>query len=143
MEGVIKDQESQIEKLMRENLELKEQYDALKAKSAQETRIFEHKLREAEEEKNKIKLRVDRIQRQLTQVEIENETHQSQNRIKEEIIRELTYKTSVLHEKMTMIQVESEDTKNMGQEEVERMREHLRETEEELLALKKKRRLSR
>jgi hypothetical protein len=139
METVIKEQETQIEHLTRENLELKEQVEALKAKSAQDTRIFDHKLRELEEEKNKIKLRADRIQRQLTQVEIENETHQSQNRIKEEIIRDLTYKTSVLNEKMTMIQVESEETKNMGQEEVERMRERLHETEEELLALKKKR----
>jgi len=139
----MKEQEAQIEILMRENLELKEQAEALKSKSAQDTRIFEHKLRELEEEKNKIKLRADRLQRQLTQVEIENETHQSQNRIKEEIIRELSYKTSVLNEKMTMIQVENEETKNMGQEEIERMREQLRETEEELMALKKKRSLSR
>ncbi len=143
MEQMIQEQESQIEKLMRENLELKEKVENISIKTSQEIRILEHKLREAEEEKNNFKAKADRVQKQLINMEIENETHQSQNRIKEEIIRELQYKTSNLHEKMTMIQVETEEVKNVGQEETERLREQLKETEEELISLKKKRFITR
>jgi hypothetical protein len=143
MEQTIREQERQIAKLTKANLELKEELGKVEAKFATETRVFEYKLNQLEEQQNEQRKKAERIQKQLTSVEIENENHESQNRIKEEIIRDLTYQTTVLHEKMTMLQLESEEVKNMTQEETERLREQLKETEEELLALKKRRWLTR
>jgi hypothetical protein len=143
MEKLIGEQEKQIESYMRENLDIKEELENLKTKTKTEIRILEHKLREVDGENKELKTKAERIRKQLTLMEIENETHQSQNRIKEEIIKNLNYKTSNLNEKLTMLQVETEEIKNLEQEEVEHLREHLKETEEELMALKKKSQLKR
>lgn len=72
-------------------------------------------------------------------MEIQNESQSKQNRINEEIIKELQHKTNALNEKLTILKIETEENEDMGKEELFRMKEKLKETEEEMLVLKAKR----
>ena len=100
---------------------------------------FEAKLAMLNDEMAKYKDKTVRFQKELTTLEIENETQARQNRIKEEIIKELTHKSTKLNETLTIIKLETDEVKSIGQEEMSRMRSQLRETEEELTVLKQKR----
>lgn len=79
----------------------------------------------------------------MIQLEIENEKFSSQNRINQEVIKELQNKSNNLFENLTMLQTETEDKKNHTEEELERLHSKLKETEEEMFAIKKKSNLKR
>lgn len=88
------------------------------------------------EEMSKYREKATRFQKELTNLEIENETQAKQNRIKEEIIKELQHKSSKLNETLTIIKMETDELKSMGQEELSLVKSRLKETEDELIVLK-------
>lgn len=60
------------------------------------------------EEKGNLEKNQVKFKKKLTNLEIENETHENQKRINQEIIREFKSKAEKLSEKLTILQVESE-----------------------------------
>ena len=122
-----------------ENFKLKTQLDTAKEESANQKKYYESKIELLQQELAKYQEKNKRYNRQLVNLEIEHETQINQNRIKEEIIQKLKHTTDKLNEKMTILLMETDLTKNIGQEELVRVKEKLKETEEELLVLKHKR----
>lgn len=135
----INEQKDSIEKLENENFKLKTQLDDAKEANQKQKKYYESKLELLNQELSKFKEKNRKFNRQLVNLEIEHETQVNQNRIKEEIIQKLKHTTDRLNEKMTILHMETDEAKDIGQEELIRVKDKLKETEEELLVLKHKR----
>lgn len=109
--------------------------EELKKQKAQ----YEGRIHMLTDDMDKFKEKARRFQKELTSLEIENETQAKQNRIKEEIIKELQHKSTKLNETLTIIKMETDEVKDLGKEELHRVKVQLKETEEELIVLKQKR----
>lgn len=139
LEATMESQKAEIEKLENTNAGLSMEIDHLKEELKKQKSQYEAKIHMIDEEMSKYKEKNKRFQKELTNLEIENETQAKQNRIKEEIIKELRHKSNKLNETLTILKVETDELKNMGHEELSRVKSQLKETEEELMVLKHKR----
>ncbi len=143
MELVLQKQTDEIKDLETENLKLENKVIELKEQLKGVQRKSQMKIKMLMEEKDIHQIKSSKFKTQLTHLEIENESHNNRNRINEEIIKELRENGDNLFEKMTILQMESEQIKNQDAERLQRMKEKLKETEEEMLVLKKKSKIKR
>lgn len=139
LEATLETQKVEIEKLENTNIGLSVEIDRLKEELKKQKSQYEAKIHQLNDDMGKYKDKAMKFQKELTNLEIENETQAKQNRIKEEIIKELQHKSTKLNETLTIIKMETDELKNMGQEELTRVKYQLKETEEELIVLKQKR----
>ena len=115
------------------------EYEEFKKKANAQKRKLETEIKMLYEEKAGISNKMNKIKKKVVKLEIENESYIDKHRINEEIIQDMKNKGENLFEKMTILQMESETIKNLGDEKVQRIKEKLKETEEEMICLKKKR----
>ena len=122
-----------------ENFKLQTEIDELKNKLKSTTTFYESKIKLMQEVIDKKEEKHKRVNKNLIDLEIQNESQSKQNRINEEIIKELTHKSEQLNEKLAILKLEAEEEKDVGKGELYRVKDKLKETEEELLVLKSKR----
>lgn len=104
-----------------------------------EKRKLESQLELTKSESIRLKERFQRSNKKFVTLEIEHESQVKKNRVKEEVIEKLKRRADNLDERLTMLGFETDEMKSKGQTELTRMKEQLKETEEELIVLKHKR----
>lgn len=116
-----------------------EQESAAKiAKQSDEIKYLTNELKRFKEENEALKMKNKTTHKKLITQEIENENFNSQFRIKEALMMDMERKADEVVEKLVILQEESEMSQMKNEEEIERLKRQINETEDELDAIRRR-----
>ncbi|KAL4512581.1 hypothetical protein ABPG72_020418 [Tetrahymena utriculariae] len=126
------------QKIQNQEEQLGQMKDQLKKNKAQYEDQISRLEREQERYKQDLKILEEKyIQTQKSKVDLENDNEIliSQNRMFEAMVADLEARIDQSLEELALVQTELEDNKNNSQEHIERLKQQLQETEQELFAV--------